>query len=222
MKIVKVLIGLCFFSAVIGLLWAVIKGVDPKPDRVLNPTYFEDEAHLGRALARRFYVDIQQTSLLILGGSPYLKNYEKIWHEFLRTLIADGISIDRVYSINGLRPLTGKDVFINSLDQVELQGRVVVFVPSDENWFAKIRQKFPTAQRLLFQVPYQILPENLEKLLFQQTVTCDPASKILNLTCKAREASKAYFRNKLTEDHFAAMMEVFDANLYLLFVSEPQ
>jgi len=204
------------------MVWVLKNGLEPEPDKIMNPSYFSGPVELGHVLARRFYIENKAVPVLVLGTTPWLKSPDLIWREWLRAQLSDGLLFDRVYTLRGLPSLTAKDIEITDLDQVDRVGRIVVQVPSTEDWRARVEAVFGDQQLSLFQVPFQIFKERVDKNpLPCNKLASDEYVGPVEFGCLARQASERYYRKRLKLDKYAAAVDRLSPIFHLVFVYEP-
>jgi hypothetical protein len=77
-------------------------GLRPKPVPIMNPSEFERADQIGAVIYRRLKQNIRPERLIVLGSSPELSRAEEVWDGFLKTALADGLSIDAFYQFESL------------------------------------------------------------------------------------------------------------------------
>lgn len=220
MKTAYWIVGLGMALVTAGMIFVIKGGWSEKPDKVLNPTYFENESEIGHVLARRFFVDLNQSKVVVFGVSQHLKQGDVIWSEFIRAAKADAVVFDRIFVHSSLAAkFQGLQVF-SSFDEVLPTGRIAVIVPSDEGWWSRVRDRYQGDATLaaFFQTPFTLDLKSVE----ENPLPCSLNDKSLQFGCLARAAGTRYYRKKLTENRLTAAMDKVQDQLHLLFVQDPR
>jgi hypothetical protein len=209
-------IGFLCVVATAAMIWQLRQGIVVEPTHVLNSTYFEDAKTLGRVLARRFYVDLKSTTVVVFGVSSHVAGGRVIWQEFLRTAGAEGWIGAEVLDFPS--KVTVETVVTHFQNGMKSNRRLALFIPATEEMWQGLEAVAPSGKTLLFfQVPFQLLKDDLGLSI----LPCERSKPEPQFGCMAQDATLAYQRKKLRERRFAAKMEKMSDLLYLLFVYEP-
>jgi hypothetical protein len=201
-----------------GMVYVVLRGWKPGPTKIMNPTYFANPAAIGPILAKRFYVDLRDTQVIVFASSSEIVDSSKVWKEFLLSAHAEGIDFVRHFHIESVGPLSETSEKISDLADIpKVPGRIAIHVPSTEAWWSKSVGSYPSSRMGFFQTPFQLQPGRQDAI----SETCDRNLPHLQFGCLAREAATRYYRKKLTENKLAAAMDKLPDQLHLLFISEP-
>lgn len=184
--------------------------------KVINPTYFENKAKIGRVISRRFYTEFKDAKLIILGSSAQITDYNKIWYELIKASLVDGIAIENFISVKGLQPLTQNDLIIEDLEKIERgSGLTVLQVPSNDYWRDKVLEAYPNADYIFFQAPFSMQSEGQKKLGLGCKTLQDES-----FACLAYRAGTRYYRKRREENRLTVMMEQSENKYYMLYIGE--
>lgn len=204
-----------------GLIYFLMRGgIAPKTMRVLNPTYFDTSEQIGAVVARRFWQEVRETKLLILGSHPTLREYDRIWLGLLSVLKDQGVKVAEVRSVELLRPIAAGEVHPPRTELLSVpadEGLTVVHMVATNADWVELKNILPTYGLLIFTAPLAVNREELERLPLQ-CLADDPFS----MDCLVGNASRPYFRKRRDPKRLSATMERPGLRSFVLFVHEPE
>jgi hypothetical protein len=191
--------------------------VEVDPARVLNPTNFDKPEQLGAVIFRRFWQEIRDEKILIVGSSPFLRDYDRVWRVFLQVAAKENITFGRVFAQADLRDLGVK---AEPLDweavQVALAGpdRILVHLVSTDEMLNEAQTRTMRGL-ILFQ---DLLPVKAEAIQLLQS-RCGENDKAI--ACVALKALSHGKKRKFSVDKLTAVVEKHGRREHYLFVHEP-
>lgn len=222
-----------------GIFYSIDLLLKPKPIPKLKPTSFEEADQIGAVVYWSLKRELRPASLVILGSSPWVQDYEKIWSGFMLTAYSDKNFPKVIYqdpvlkaptAIKGLEvrqlPSALADAEIErSPKEGELHFVHTVFSESstffENSYFGGIQAAENKDIISLTLVPLVVNEEELTKAYPSCPIEEVAETDLEQLGCILKRASKKYFRKKLDPNKIWAVMEQHGRNEYLLFVHEP-
>lgn len=223
-----------FAVAISSTVYLTIRyGLRPKPVPIMNPSEFEQVDQIGTVIYSRLKQNIRPERLIVLGSSPELTGSEEIWDGFLKTALADGVSIDAFYQYDGLptpassQPIAFNDGQIRSGEFVKLvESRlkaghlVVVHGPTrvvshlvTDSLSRKLDDVVHHPVLSISTLPISVRPEDLQSL---QDACKDDHDTRLN--CAVAKVSRTLSKKRDTPGKFWSVMERHGLQEYLVFV----
>jgi hypothetical protein len=218
MRALGIFLVTSFIFAVGGIMMFMNGKVEVEPTRILNPTNFEKPEQIGAIVFRRFWQEIRDGKLVILGSSPFLKNYDSVWGGFLSVAKNEGVKFSQVFSQAGLRPITQTDQPLD-WEKVQLalvgEGRVLVQVASTDQMLEESNGR-TLAGLILFQ---DLLPvTDSEKQILANRCTTE---KIKTTACIAKESLSHGKRKRYDPKQLTSVIEKHGERFHLLLIHEP-
>ena len=105
MRALWIILTVAFLFAGGGLFVFFGGNVELQPTRVLNPTNFSKPEEIGAIVFRRFWQELHTEKLVVVGSSPFLKEYDRVWLGFLSVANESKLHFDKVFTQPGLRQL---------------------------------------------------------------------------------------------------------------------
>jgi hypothetical protein len=212
-------IGIASLLFAAGALKVLFQGdVELQPQRVLNPSNFNRPEEIGAMAFRRFWQEFHEEKLFIIGSSPHLKDYDKIWHGLIAVAKVNGVTFDKVFAQEGLRPISAESLPLDweqiQLALVSSKKILVHLVATDEMWDQTVSRT--TGGFILFQ---SVLPlEADEKNLM--SASCMSDDKKFQLGCKSLKALGFGKKKKFDPAQITAVIEKYGLREHVLFVHE--
>ncbi len=88
-----------------GIYFLAKWGLKPKPIPQINPTQFESLEQVGAVTYRRLRPALRQEKMVVLGSSPWLGEYDRVWNGFLAAAREDNWQIELLLEESSLRPI---------------------------------------------------------------------------------------------------------------------
>jgi hypothetical protein len=220
-------------------------GLKPKPIPQINPTAFDKPEQIGATVYRRLRGQIRREGVLVLGSTPLVQSYDRIWDGFLRAAYEDRVHVEVAYqlrdlltppALSNLRPSElgtdekSRTPFVQEVLGHYRRGKMVVIHTLSED--ASHLVKGSISRRLsrlpnnpvvsISIVPFAVTKEGVESL---QPPCQDSLSQEANnqrLACAAKRISEKFLRKHLPTDKYVAAVERHGLKEYLLFVYEPR
>ena len=233
MKILPWLVGALTLS--ICLFLVVRYGLNPKPIAKMNPTVFENLEQVGAVVYRRLHVDIRKHKVIVVGSSPFIKGYEKVWDGFLRTALEQNDSFETILvqpELNFSHRWPTKSIYfggpVNDLArQIESglkKGNVFIHTA---NVLTPHSAEVEILKSLELQLGQPILVFSQQKFVVSRDQlnsilpACDEESLKFQLSCLAEHFSKRFFRKKLSQDKLYAGLEQIGRSDYIVYITQP-
>jgi hypothetical protein len=224
------------FVLACGIFYSISQVLKPKPISKMNPTRFKQPEQIGAVVYRRLRQDVRKAPLVILGSSPWVDDYDKIWSGLLLTAYSDKKFPKLLYQDIDLKPLEAiKDMEVKTLDwNEEIPGNTkpmeihVVHTVYSESWknfsesYVRRTHFAPGAEPLTITLlPFAVNDEELAKM--EPVCPLDQVSHtdMEQLGCMIKRVSRQFARKKLKPEGLWAILEQHGAREYLLFVHEP-
>lgn len=176
--------------------------------RIINPTHFEAPEDVGKTLAERLFIDLRDRpeALITLGIHPELPTTPAIWAAFqthLQQLGLEFSTAEPTLEKSQLEALTsGPD-------------RIIIAVPSSEEFHSQT-QSLPAIR--FWTVPYNHVRAKQRDI----GKHCDFRKQNVSLECRSQRIENTYYRKRLEEDRYSAMLEKISDNEYALYIYNPQ
>ncbi len=177
--------------------------------KVMNPTYFESEQRLGEVLAERFFVDIKdkENGLFVLGDSGDVNSDQSMWSFFILKLKELGLEVESFQQVEDQKELAELNIDRNS-------GRHFVVLPSTlEN-----RSSFDKNVISFWPTDYIHLKTDSDK----PTLECDFKDPKVSFDCLSQRVRFQYYRRRLKENKYSAMVQQLYDNAYIVYIYEPE
>ncbi|MCB0391545.1 MAG: hypothetical protein KDD58_09645 [Bdellovibrionales bacterium] len=220
----------CFALLVIALM-----GIEPRAIKIINPSQFENLQHMGFSIYQRLNQDTNQSKVVIFGSSPFIKNYQSVWEGFLLaqkkykhepTILIEFNGLETLKKFSSFKKVFKVDTVEQAFELVNQEinnGKVLVHTTSNISTYLNKRS---LSEKLLEQ---KILTVSFSQARFavskevmnEWQPPCDENQIFTLLTCKAIEASKKYFRKKLSPNELIGVVEKHGSFDYLAFISQP-
>lgn len=176
--------------------------------RIMNPTHFSSPEALGAILAERLYIDLRDRpeKVIALGINTDLPTSPAIWAAFqveLRKLGLDFAAAEPVEVATNLKSLTTGAL------------RMVTAVPSHQEFRDQIKE-LPVIR--FWTVPYSHLRSQKRSI----SEDCNFRAKSVSLECLSQRIENTYYRKRLEEDRYSAMLEKISATEYALYIYNPK
>lgn len=211
----------------VGALFLVFRGdVELNPLRVLNPTNFSSSPEIGAVTFRRFWQEMNAEKLVILGSSPFLKEYDLVWRGFLSVAKENKIEFTHVFQQEGLRAIAFESsegsfkVQALSWEQVQLaligQNRVLVHVVATDQMWKEAAER-TTGGFIIFQ---SLLPiSDFAKNILNSS--CRVGENIgFQISCQALKSLNQGKKKKIDLLKTAAVIEKHGLREHILYVHE--
>src|SRR5690606_29875969 len=79
------------------VVWAVAKwGLNPRPVPIMDPSFFDAPEELGVVLYRRFFVEVEETPVLLWGVEPQTRQHLEVVAGFVKAAKAAGVPMARI------------------------------------------------------------------------------------------------------------------------------
>ena len=223
-------------SILMSVLFITFVGVAPRPQKVINPSRFENLEHMGFSVYQRLNQDINKGQIIILGDSQYIQEAHKIWRGLLlaqrKYRPQKQILIEYQLDSASSGKLGSDRVVIDSQDELlkvtksELAlGNQVVIHTRNEN----SHHLYEGNLTEIFIKALKVLPLTFSQGLFavskdklKDWPPCLLEDPSTSLICKSIEVSHKYFRKNYSSIELRGVLERHGANSFLVFVSEPK
>lgn len=228
---------ICFLGVAVFLYFF---GLNPKPVAQIQPTAFERSEQIGAVVYRRLFQDFRELSIVILGSSPFVKDYEQVWAGLLRTFQADQKNLALPLQDAGMRrlPVVYKSV---SIDLIADEERLVAYIRDALKRNEKViihtsvnrsLQRFPSdlIQHLEKEFQQPILSLSQAKMVVQAQQEsqvqppCNEAQEkdaLSALSCWSLSFSRRFYRKHLDSSLIYAAMEKHGHHDYVLYIYQP-
>jgi hypothetical protein len=224
----KWIIVAALFTAVcaVHIYLVITKGYHPPPKKIMTPSEFASGEAIGESLALRFWQEMREEQVTLLGLSPDLSIGEYVWEQYLRTTLERGVTFDRYF-------VEGEDFFVNGpklepLDWEEVRKavaskqRVFVYYAQVSRTPAEVIEEFKGGV-IFFQGAFFVRKSSEEKMPQQ----CDQSKNVEMrespmLGCNVLETSRRYYRKNLDHKKLWAMVEKPKGIKHVLYVHEPE
>ena len=212
----------------------------------MKPSFFDKPEEIGETLYRRFYWPMEEQKRVVIGIPPQPEWNRQIIRGFLAgaahekkdfgALIAEQQMPD--LDLSGLPPMevvkvsttgTMQAQVVDALNRFSKEGkRVLIYLPSV---FSTHTLKDNTVQRIEAQLGAQLFSVSIAPLAlrFEQEYLINPAcvgserdeNGTAKYGCTVLKASRRYYRKKVPQERWVAIMDSPAPNDYLLMVSTP-
>jgi hypothetical protein len=206
------------------------KGYRPPPEKIMTPTVFARGEDVGLALARRYWYEMHNEKVVILGLSPFVPTGADIFQAFLSGSVNAGAKFDRYFVLNslpdfGVAGLPAREPYdLAKVNEALVAGqRVLIFHLANDAAMKELVEKIGKGL-MLFEAPLvvaeskeaQLQPPCLEKAPEKWT---DESAEI---SCHALEVSRRYYRKKLDASKLIGALEKVGSLKQILYVHEPE
>lgn len=222
----------------LGMILTVKYGLTPRPIRQINPTEFENAESIGAVVFRRLLAQWDKHPVVVIGSSPFLKNYDLSWNGFIKTAQAESKGFAKLYEDQTLRPLVPSarlvvqkisnlnEIPFDEIRQHVMAGERVLLhtvatlaTHSQENSLSVRLQK--EIGRPVLAISQQSFAVDRDGLKYLQPICNTNDQQQVNLGCEGVRYSKTYFRKKLPRENFVAGLEQHGIADFVLFIFEP-
>lgn len=209
MKNIIVLISFGFALVTAGVAY-YIKYHEPPLFKIMNPTHFSEPDQLGQVLAERFYVDVKDSESpnIIVGLSQDVATDDLVWTSFQKKLTDLGLKIAPALFLTELPVIQA-----HLKNSAPIEGHRLIFVPTS----LELRRATPPKILSFWTTDYTHLKADGE----EPTLLCDYKSPEISFPCLAERVRFSFYRKRLKENLYSAMMQRFFGNQYILYIYEP-
>jgi hypothetical protein len=212
-----VILGVAFTLASAFMMFR--KPGERRPTPILKASNFQEPEELGAVIFRRFWNEVRQAPVIVLGSSKQIKNYDRVWKGFLAVAKEYRIEFFHVYSAESLASLTENDekLDLGKLKTgLSLEKPVIVHVGSSTQTWEQLKDLHPQALILfLTRLPLDV---EEEKIIEKNCVQIQG----FDITCQSAQVLTSRQRKRLNPaQHVAAIEKLFD-RLHLVYVYEAQ
>ncbi|MCB9025812.1 MAG: hypothetical protein H6625_05810 [Bdellovibrionaceae bacterium] len=228
-------IGL-FFSISLSLLFIKFVGIQPRAQKVIDPSHYQNLQHIGYSIYQRLNQDINNSSVLILGSTNQITDSQNVWIGLFMALEKYSSVPKILINYNTSCSIKENPNFIeikNINNEAELiaviktliSKRIKVIVNTTDYYSSYFDENSLTKKliKLIKLRPLSITQGlfAVKKNQFKSWQKCKKNDSLSAMVCKAMEASQKYFRKKYSPMELRAAMEKHGANDYLLFIYQP-
>lgn len=229
-----------------GVLKLVVFGLEPGTVLVMKPSFFDAPEEIGEAIFRRFYWPVEEKKRVVVGVPPQPDWYRGVVKGFLLGAVHQQKPFDVIIAeeqmpdldLSGLpttevvKVVTSGDIqssVIDALKKAESEGkRALVYLPSvfsthllPGNTIARIEKDLGST---LFAITVGPLA-----LRFDQEYLIDPpcvgserdTNGTAALGCSLLKSGRKYYRKKIEQSRWVAIMDSPKPDDFLLMVSSP-
>jgi hypothetical protein len=230
-QVKKFLIGFGILAVVcaVHIFLLFKKGYHAPPEKIMTPTTFSRAEDIGTALARRYWYELHNEKVVVLGLSPLLQTGGDIFRGFLHGTVSGGAQFDRFFVLNSLPNLetqglpTSEPFSWTKVEEAIAAGqRVLIFQLSSDDAMKELVAKIGKGL-MLFEAPL-LVSEGSELHLQPPCGEKDPEKWFASeeLSCHVLEVSRRYYRKKLASGKLIGALEKSGSLKQILYVHEPE
>lgn len=177
-----------------GLLLALISGVEPKPALKIKPNSFERFEEIGVVTYRRMRQETRESEVIVLGSSPWIRGYERIWRGFLLAGEDDQLSTRAFYEQSDLESIAISKAGFDRPEKIDLSKLSRV---DDENAFVE-RMLTETPSALPLEGSMSMGQPGQEKATEAKEVSLDKALRSVTLLHVLFQQSSHFFEQSFS------------------------
>lgn len=229
-------IGL-FFSISLSLLFISVVGIQPRAQKIIDPSHYQNLQHMGYSIYQRLNQDINKSSVIILGSSNEINNSTNVWEGLFLAEEKYQSSPKVLINYNSSNSFKNKLNFIETYN-INDESKLLVIIKdllakklkiivntTDEiaSYFDEksiTRKLIQSVKSRPFSLTQGLFAVNANE--FKDGSKCNKNTPKSVRVCKSIEASRKYFKNKYSPNELRAVVEKHGANDYLLFIHQPQ
>ncbi|MCB0355490.1 MAG: hypothetical protein KDD40_00695 [Bdellovibrionales bacterium] len=224
-------------SVSFSVLLIAILGIPPRAIKIIDPSRFKNMQHLGFSIYRRLSQEINNSSIVVLGSSPLIQNYQQVWQglllaqkkyrpqdmilieqEGLNTLaesypFVEVVKIKQQVPVVEIQALTYKDAKFIIHTVNHLSSRL-----NANSFTQKIQESLKIIPLSLAQTQFAVSSQNL----IDWQLPCSSENPLYLLNCKTIEVSKKYFRKHYSPKDLWGVVEKHKTNDFLSFIYQPK
>jgi hypothetical protein len=223
-----------------GFYFTIRYGLRPKPIPVLNATEFSEAPQIGAVIYKRLRQEIRYESVMLLGSTPNLQEYEQVWTGLLKTALADEVKISVLFQHEGMKipqmqgaweTVPFNDQMVQSGELLNLvkariePGKLVVIHGATSEISHLVKDSLSRELDKGLERPVLALstlslsskPEEQEALL-AQCLSAAEDDNHMRMECAEVRVGKALMKKKISGGGIWAVMERQGLKEYLIFV----